>query len=138
MAELYYVGCFQWQALQNPLTVGDGKFYLEAPFAGEFLGNRGAARISGCITDAGTGAGTYTEVQIRNVTQGRDYYTTTPKYRVDDADAGGRAMVSGGVLSTQPTFNAGDVLRLDVDGIPGGADSGGLTFEQMCGFRRTV
>lgn len=138
MAELYYVAPLEWQCLQNPITTGDGKFYVKAPFAGEFLGNRSGPRISGCITSAGTGAGTATQVQIYNVTQGRDMFTTLPRYDVDDADANGRALVSGGVLCLQPTFNQNDVLRLDIDGIPGGANSSGLTFEQVCGFRRTV
>lgn len=138
MAKFYYAADLQFEALENHITVGDAKFRLKVPYDGEILGARNGPRITGHIQDAGTGAGTYTEIQIRNVTTGREYFSTTPKFQVDDANAFGRCILSGGVLSTEPTFKQNDVLALDVDGIPGGSDSAYATVFAMCGFWREV
>jgi hypothetical protein len=107
------------------------------PFDGELLGSPNGPAMTGFIADAGTGAGTATSFQIRNATQGRDYFTTEPEFQVDDAVAG-RAPLTRGVLGTRPTFRAGDMLALDIDGLPTNSDSGTLTVTQAAGFWRTV
>ena len=137
-AKLYYVADLEFQCLQDPITIGDGKFFVTVPFDGEILGARNAPKAKGVILNAGTGAGTVTQVQIHNVTQGRDYFTTVPYFRVDAKDANGRAPLEGGVLCLQPSFKSNDSLRLDIDGIPGGADSANGTIWVTCGFWREV
>jgi len=122
-AKLRYVSALNFQCKQDPITVADGKFFCDAPFDGEIMGARGGHKVRGIILEAGTGAGTYTEVQLRNATQSRDYFTTKPKFNVNSADANGRAPLEGGVLCLQPSFKAGDRIWLDVDDIPGGSDS---------------
>src|SRR3990172_9886233 len=121
-AKLFYITELAFQLLQDPITVADGKFFCDAPFDLEILGARGGHKVSGIILNAGTGAGTYTEIQLRNATQGnRDYFTTMPKFNVDSADANGRAPLEGGGLCLQPTAKANDRIWLDVDDIPGGS-----------------
>lgn len=138
MAKLYYVAPLEFEVLTNPITTGDGQFQLTVPYDGELLGAPGGPAMTGFILDAGSGAGTATEIQIRNVTQGRDYFTIRPEFQVDDADGSGRALLTQGTLGTKPMFRAGDVLALDVDAIPGGADSGQLYVTISAGFWRTV
>ncbi len=138
MAKLYYVAPIEFEVLTNPISTGDGQFQTEMPFDGEWLGSPNGPAMTGFILDAGSGAGTATQFQIRNVTQGRDYFTTEPEFQVDDADASGRALLTQGVLCTKPTFRQGDIVALDIDGIPGGADSGQLYVTMSAGFWRTV
>ncbi len=138
MPKLYYVADLVWECTENPVTVSDGKCRVKAPFDGEFLGNRLGPRVTGHIQAAGSGAGTYTEIQIRNETSGRDYFSTGPKFEVDDEDAAGRALLSGGVLGTYQSFKAGEVLALDVNDVPGGADSAEFFVAATCGFWREV
>lgn len=138
MAKLYYVAPLEFEVLANPIGLGDGQYQLSVPFDGELLGSPQGPAMSGFILDAGSGAGTATGFQIRNVTQGRDYFTTRPEFQVDDADGSGRALLTQGVMGTKPTFRAGDVLALDVDEIPGGADSGQMYVTIAAGFWRTV
>ena len=123
MTKLYYVCDLALEDLSNPITVGDAKFRASMPFDGEILGNASGPRITGHIQNAGTGAGTSTDIQVRNVTTGRDYFSTLPAFEVDNKDANGRCILSGGVLRVEPTFRTADVLALDVDVIPGGANS---------------
>jgi hypothetical protein len=138
VAKFYYAADLQFECLENHVTVGDAKFRLKVPYDGEILGARNGPRITGHIQDAGTGAGTYTEIQVRNVTTGRAYFSTTPRFQVDDKDANGRCILSGGVLSNEPTFRQNDVLALDVEGIPGGSDSAYATVWVTAGFWREV
>lgn len=123
MAKVYYIADFMFALLENPVSLGDNKFKVVAPFEGEILGSLTGPRVTGFIDVVGSGAGTATMVQIRNETLSRDYFTTECEFRVDDSDANGRAVLHKGVLGTQPTFRKDDVLALDVDGLPGGSDS---------------
>jgi hypothetical protein len=138
MTKLYYVAPLIFEDLSSPITAGQNKFRLRAPYDGEILGSRAGPRITGHIQDAGSGAGSATEVQIRNVTTGREYLTTAAEFRVDDADANGRAVLAGGVLGMSPTFRGGDILALDVEAVPTGADSVQAAIYVTCGFWREV
>jgi len=138
MAKLYYIAPIEFECSDNPITVGDNKQQRECPHDGEILGSFQGPCLCGSIQDAGTGAGTYTEVQVHNIDQARDYFTSEPQYRVDDKDANGRAPLVGGQLCLHPSFRQGEWLRLDVDGIPGGLDSRQLTLTLICGFWREV
>jgi hypothetical protein len=138
MAKLYYIAPVEFECTESPITVGDNKFPARMPFDGEILGNRSQPCITGCIMDAGAGAGTATQIQLRNVTQGRDYFTTEPEFKVNDIIAGTRAPLSGGQLGSNPTCKAGDWLALDVDGLPGGANSALAFVVVLFGFWREV
>jgi hypothetical protein len=134
--KLYYIADLLFEDPSNPITVGNGKYRVEAPFDGELLGSRNGPRISGCILNAGTGAGTVTRIQIRNATKGHDYFDTGPEFRVDSKDTNNRAVIEGGLLSTKANFKAGDELYLDVDAIPGGSNSAQMQVWLTCGFWR--
>lgn len=135
MAKLYYVQDLPFVVDSNPVVLGDAQCRRRVPYDGEILGNRTVPRIAGHIRDAGTGAGTATQIQIRNVTQGRDYFDTRPEFRVDDKDVNGHAVLaSNAVLGTRPTFRQNDILALDVDGLPDGENSADFTVELTCGF----
>lgn len=137
MVKLSYIADLEFEDLSNPIAIGDGHFLLTVPYDGEILGDASGPVITGFILAVGSGADG-TSVQIRNVTQGRDYFTTEPQFRVADDDGSGRAPLYGGVLCTKPTFRAGDVLALDVDGLPGNADSAQLYVWLTCEFWREV
>jgi hypothetical protein len=98
---------------------------------------RRGPRVSGHIATVGTGAGTSTDIQIRNATTGRDYFETEPAFEVDDA-VSGKAVLSGGTLKNNPTFRQGQTLALDIDAVPGGANSAEATIWLTCGFWREV
>ena len=138
MAKHYYVADLEFACEEIPIAIGNNKFQAQAPYDGEILGSAQAPKASGVILNAGTGAGTSTEVQVHNIDQGRDYFTVLPEYRVDDKDAQNRAPLVGGVLGTRPSFRQGEWLRLDVDTIPGGGDSAQLVLKLTCGFWREV
>lgn len=138
MAEIYYIQDVAFQCTENPITTGNGKHPREMPFRGEILGSRSGPRITGTIMNAGTGAGTSTDIQIRNITQGRDYFTTLNSFEVDDKDANNRAILTKGVLGPNPSFQAGDQLTPDIDAIPGGSDSAEAFLYLTCGFWREV
>lgn len=123
---------------ESPITVGDDKFQAKMPYDGEILGARNGPRIAGHILDAGSEAGTATEIQIRNVTKGRNYFDALPKFSVNDADASGRATLNGGTLRNNPTFRQGDYLALDVNVIPGSADSAQMVVWLTVGMWREV
>jgi len=136
--KLYYVADLEFALDEDPITTGDGKSLVECPFDGEILGARNGPLATGHIEDVGTGTGTYTEIQIRNTDTGRDYFTTKPRFNVDDGDVNGRAVLSGGVLRVEPTFKQGNLLALDVDSLPSGNDSARATVWLTCGFWRQV
>lgn len=126
----YYVADVKLECPENPIVLGDGKCLWPAPHDFEILG------IVGCILNAGTGAGTSTIFQIRNQTKGFDYYLTRPEFRVDDKDANNRAELHNGILGTRITGKQGNIIALDCDGLPGGADSVMATLWLLCGFWR--
>ncbi len=124
MPKLPYITDLEFVLNEDPITIGDGKFTIHnMPWDGRILSNRNGPLIRGWIQTAGTGAGTATQIQIRNATKGRDYFATEPEFAVDDADANGHASLSSGILGTFQGFNAGDDLVLDCDGVPTGGDS---------------
>lgn len=137
-AKLAYVQDILFDLNFDPITVGDGKTFAVMQYEGRILGSRNGPRASGCIQTAGTGAGTQTTIQIRNTTTSRDYFDTRPAFRVDDADGNGRATLYQGTLKIEPTFAQGDVLALDVDAVPGGADSAYGSVYVTCEFLRSV
>jgi len=134
----YFVAPVDFECLENPVTLGDAKTTKEQPYDGEILGSVNGPEASGDIQNAGTGAGTATQVQVRNVETTRDYFSTMPEYRVDDKDGNNRAVLHNGVLVNRPTFKAGQHLALDVNGLPGGSDSAQLALRLVCGFWREV
>jgi len=137
-AKLAYIQDVPFDLDENPITVGNGKFLATMQYEGRILGSRNGPRISGYIQDVGTGAGTETTLQVRNATTGRDYFDTQPAFRVDDADANNGATLYAGTLRIEPTFAQGDVLALDVDAVPGGADAALGTVYLTCEFLRAV
>jgi hypothetical protein len=137
-AKLYYIAPLVFECQENPITLGDDKFRVTVPYDGEILGALSGPAISGHIVNAGTGAGSSTDIQISNVTTGRDYFATEPTFEVDDKDASGRALLSGGMLNGRPTFRQNDVLALDVDALPTNSDSAQMTITLLCGFWREV
>lgn len=137
-AKLAYIQDLEFHLDEDPISVGNGKFLLAAPYEGRILGSRNGPRISGCIQNAGSGAGTSTHLQVRNVTTGRTYFDTQPEFRVDDADGNGRASLYPGTLKLEPVFSQGDVIALDVDGLPTGADSALGAVFLSCEFLRSV
>lgn len=137
-AKLAYIQDVPFDLDQDPITVGNGKFLATMQYEGRILGSRNGPRISGCIQNAGTGAGTETTLQLRNATTGRDYFDTQPAFRVDDKDVNNRASLYAGTLRIEPTFAQWDVLALDVDAVPGGANSALGTIFLTCEFLRSV
>jgi hypothetical protein len=137
-AKLYYIAPLVFECQENPITLADDKFRLTVPYDGEILGALSGPAITGHIANAGTGAGSSTDIQISNVTTGRDYFATEPTFEVDDKDASGRALLSGGMLNGRPTFRQNDVLALDVDALPTNSDSAQMTITLLCGFWREV
>jgi hypothetical protein len=107
----YEYECFElW--LPGTITTGDGKFYYEAPAAGKI------AKVDGFIQSLGSGAG-QTRIQIHDATSGIDMLGT----RGDFVVASGTKRLENQVLISDPSFIKGDILRLDVDAIPAGANS---------------
>ena len=134
----YFISDLQFICSQNPITVGDGKCKIKAPYDGEILGNASGAAVTGYIMEAGSGVAGLTTIQLRNETQTRDYLDTQPSFREADQDANGRAILSAGTLRSRPTFKQNDVICLDIDAIPAGSDSAHATVWATCGFWREV
>ena len=134
MAKLYYIAPVEFEATGWLTADIFDKFLARMPFDGEILGNRSQPCTTGCIMDAG--AGITTQIQIRNLTQNRDYFTTEPEFRVADADVNGRAPLSGGQLGSNPTAKAGDWLALRTPAVSAGALMAFITI--LMGFWREV
>lgn len=138
MPKHYFIAPIDLYDDNSPITLGDAKMTKEQPYDGEILGSVNGPLASGDIQNAGTGAGTATQVQVRNVETSRDYFTTMLEYRVDDKDGNNRAALHNGVLGTRPTFKAGQHLALDVNGLPGGSDSAQMALRLICGYWQEV
>ena len=138
MAKFYYIAPVEFSCPEDPITLGDSKFEAEMPWDGEILGAVTGPKIDGFILNAGTGAGSATQIQIRNVDTGRDYFTTMPEFRVDSKDAANRAPLEGGAIGVHPMFKGGEFLALDIDGLPTNADSAEAYLWLTCGFWREV
>lgn len=128
----HYIAEIKFECSENPIVLGDGKCLWAAPCDFQIIS------VKGCILNAGTGAGTATQFQIRNQTKNLDYFSTRPEFRVDDKDANNRAELYNGVLNTRITGKKDDVLALDCDGLPGGSDSTFATLWLLCEFWREV
>ena len=90
------------------ITVADGKWSWKAPYAGEIIS------IGGYIQTLGAGAGTSTDIQLRNQTQAKDILSTVGAFEVDSATN----LLEGQVVNpTNATFAAGDVIDLDCDAV---------------------
>ncbi len=123
----YYISEVPFR-LVGSITVADNKWKREMEFRGEILGYRGY------IKTLGTGAGTSTDIQIRNqnTTPDKDYFSTKPTFEVDSASN----LLEGGELIASPIFQAGDVLCLDVDAITTGPADAEVVL--LCGFFREL
>ncbi len=95
------------------IAAGDGKCKWKTPAGGRILA------VNGWIETLGTGAG-QTRVQISN---GATDYLSTPG---DFVVASATNFMENQVLVASPTFNRGETIEVDVDAIPGGADSANL------------
>lgn len=138
MAKLYFVAPLEFEASENPITLGDNKFQAELPFDAEILGSAQSPAIEGCIQQAGAGAGTATQFQLRVVETNRNLLSTPVEFNVDDADGNGRAPLSSGQLTTRPRAQAGQHVAMDCDGLPGGANSSQAVVTVWCAFRYEV
>jgi len=98
---------------ENPITVGDSKDEYKTPAAGRIFA------VDGFIDILGTGA-SGTRIQISNGLV--DYLTTLGDFLV----ASGTRRLENQVLRTDNTgFKKAEWLSLDVDGLPGNANSVG-------------
>lgn len=103
--------------ISDTIATGDGKATWVAPYAGEFLD------IQGHIETLGTGAGTSTDVQIRNQTQTKDVLSTVGAFEVNSATN----LLEGQVINdSNAAFASGDVIDLDVDARASGNDAADL------------
>ena len=125
----YFTGLLYFHLL-GTIAAGDGKWKVVAPLDGEIIG------FGGYIKTLGSGAGTGTDIQLRNETRSpeKDYFSSSlkPTFDVDAATN----ILQDGTLVANPTFRAGDILCLDVDSVstnPGDAD-----IWIVCSFTREV
>jgi len=111
---------------EGVVAVGDNQFKVKAPFDGEILEHDGWLDI------LGGGAGTSTDVQIRNENTSVDYFATLPTFEVDSATK----RLEGGVLINSPTFKKDEWLVLDVDVVS--TNPADMTIRLMCILVRRV
>jgi hypothetical protein len=109
-----------WLEARGALSTGDGKDKVVAPSDGEIL------EYGGSIGTLGTGAGTKTEIQVRNGT--RDYFTSKPAFEVNAASN----LLDGGGLIASPTFKKDDTLELDIDAISTGPENARIGLLCQC------
>ena len=96
--------------LDGVLAVLDGYVLYEFPAAGRIIS------VQGNIRDLGSGAGS-TTVQLHNETQAKDYLTTPGEF-INTSPVNTR--LQSQVLAADLDFVAGDVLWVNVTGIPAG------------------
>ena len=90
------------------ITVADNKWPWEAPYAGRVI------QLKGTIKTLGSGAGTSTDFQLRNVTQAKDILSTVGAFEVNSATN----RLEGQVVNfTNCSFVAADVITPDCDAI---------------------
>lgn len=107
---------FEWWFFENAgYTTGDSKYRVTMPAAGRFVG------ASGYWFDIIGGAGNEIHVQLRNATQGGDYFTTKGKFKVNSATK----QMEDTVLTANPTWVKDDIVDLDVDQVTSGSPSAG-------------
>jgi len=97
-----------WRA-PGTITVANGKWSWRAPYAGEVIS------VGGYITTLGSGAGTSTDIQLRNETDAnKDILSTVGAFEVNSATN----LLEGQVVSAaNATFAKNDVIDLDVDAV---------------------
>lgn len=90
------------------LGVGDGKAKVKMPYSGEILAYGGYVSVLG---------GGNTTIQLRNstVSPDKDYFASAPSC----LNASATGLLEGGLLIDSPTFNADDVVELDIDATTG-------------------
>lgn len=106
-------------------STGTGKFRVTMPSAGRFL----QEGISGYWFDLIGGAGNEIHVQLRNATQGVDYFSTQGAFKVNSATK----KMEDAVLISNASFVRGDIIDLDVTQITSGgpAASSAILVVQM-------
>ncbi|KKN82084.1 hypothetical protein LCGC14_0313510 [marine sediment metagenome] len=98
----------RWKA-NGTITVANGKWSKEMPYAGEII------EVGGYMTTLGSGGGTSTDFQLRNETDGnKDILSTVGAFEVDS----GTKLLEGQVVdTTNASFAKDDVIDLDADAI---------------------
>ncbi len=89
------------------LTTGDDQWVSQMPWDFEIL------EFGGFIQTLGSGAGTSTDIQLKNQTTNVDYFEVKPTIEVDSATG----LVQGGQLISTPTGRKNEALALDIDAI---------------------
>lgn len=104
----------EWRVISTgvALTIGDGKAGLYMPAGGTFLLTNG---INGYSPGLSGGAGEELEIQLRNSTQGRDYFTTTGKFKID---SGTGRLEDQSFGTADRSFVKDDLVELDFDAVP--------------------
>lgn len=104
----------EWRYVSNgtPLTAGDGKMRIHMPAGGTFVLTNG---LGGYSPGLSGGAGEELEIQLRNSTQGRDYFTTTGKFKIDSATGRLEDQSFG---TANRSFVKDDIIEVDFDAVP--------------------
>lgn len=100
------------------VALGDGQSLYDPPSGGRIVS------VDGWIENSGSGGG-QTRVQVSQ--QGTDFLSTPGDFTAGGAGVG--ASLSSQVLAGNTNFVRGFPLELDVDGLPGNADSSALYVE---------
>ena len=95
----------RWDLIGS-ITTGDGKWPKRMDYPCEFVS------VGGGIKTLGSGAGTSTDVQLRNATQAKDILSTVGAFEVD---SGTRLLEAAVVNANNARCAAGDIVQLDVD-----------------------
>lgn len=100
------------------VTIGDGKYYLHIP---PELNGMNLTYVHARVITAGTGA--TTDIQIHNVTDTVDMLST--KITIDSTEVGSDTAATPAVINTaNDDVATNDLLRIDVDAVPGTAPEG--------------
>lgn len=118
----------EWTFFENAgYSTGDDKFRVSMPASGRFVSDG----VSGYWFNVIGGAGNQIACQLRNATQGKDYFTTTAKFKTTTAT--GR--VEDYVFATDRDFIQDDIVALDIDQVTSGAPAAGekiLVLQALC------
>lgn len=96
----------RWHLIGVINANGDGKWSKKMAYAGEFVS------VGGGIKTLGTGAGSSTDIQLRNETQAKDVLSTVGAFEVDSAT---NLLEAAVVNQATCSFAKDDVVDLDVD-----------------------
>lgn len=130
-AEIVYYSLVRWHAY-GTLTAANDKWPVEMPEDFEIIQDS----FGGSQGTLGSGAGTHTQIQLRNATKtpDLDYFSTRPTIEVDS----NTRRVEGGELISDARGSKGDIVWLDLDAVPGGGSPANLEFWVLCRFTRKV